>query len=586
LKKKADKEQQSFFERFCSAQENKARASLIIAAAIVVALLGSVCTAAIRLNSATEEPSENVELNAAEQYLARVAMETNVTGNAQIVDIPVEYIEETTATVNSMPKKQGGLTGAHVVDISDLKSLTDEELVDAIVSGKAGVIDRSQIETDQSQDSKPVHSGAVGEAPAATDTPTPVPTNVPTPTMAPITMVRYELGIDVSGWNGTINWSKVADAGITFAFIRCGGRGYGSAGNTYEDSMFSTNIRNAKAAGIKVGVYFFSQAITPYEALEEASLTLAKLGGMSLDLPVVMDWETEYDGEHRTEHLGTDDFYNVVLAFCSTIAQNGYTPMLYLDGGNINRLGGHLGDVLSRYRLWYAYPYAVYNPYSSSYEKNMYEAGDTVPPRSYSYEYWQYSWWGDVPGISGHVDLNLRILGKVTLEAPEITVENEDITSAAGQSVDLLEGVYATTSQGDSSSDVSYEIKDSNDQTVSLEQAQKTRGTYKVIYSYQDSFRGIVTASAAWTVTDAVTTTPGQTVTPVPEGGTVTPAPSPSVTPEVSVTPTPSPSPSPSPSDVPGEQDTPETTESVPENTDSTTTADTPPESDGTDSQT
>ena len=347
--------------------------------------------------------------------------------------------------------------------------------------------------------------------------------------MAPITVVNYELGIDVSVHNGEINWSKVKASGVEFAFIRCGGRGWGEAGNCYEDTLFSKNIKGAKNAGVKVGVYFFSQARTAYEALEEASLTLAKLNGMSLDLPVVMDWETE--SYYRTWKLGAEDLKNCITAFCSTIAQNGYTPMVYLDGSNINRLGSYFGEVFSKYKLWYAYPYAVYSDGSS------YKTGDTVPPRNYSYAYWQYSWHGKVPGIPQETDLDLRILGKTTLGVPEIKLTRSSITSCAGEAVDPLEGVSAKTCQDiNTTSGITYVITNEAGQTVTLEQAQQTVGKYKITYSYTDSLRGKVTNTASWEVTAAPTDTP----TPTP-GGEVSDTPTPTPGGEASDTPSPTP---------------------------------------------
>ena len=517
MKKKAENKEQSFFERFCSAQENKARLSLILAAVLVVGTIGSVCTAAITLKADSSVPSENLELNTAEQFLARAAIEASESGEIEFVSAE-DYIEETTS-VEPRETKRGGLTGEHVVDVSDLKSLTDEELVEAIKAGKAGVIARSDIDTDQSQNQNNVHHGSGGNAPAATDTPTPVPTNVPTPTLAPITMVKYQLGIDISEFQGNINWSKVKADGIDFAFIRCGGRGWGESGKIYEDTKFATNVKNARAAGIKVGAYFFSQALTPYEALEEASITLSKVNSVTMDLPVVLDWET--GGGYRTENLKGEDFANVITAFCSTIAQNGYTPCVYLNTGDINnRLGSYSGEILSKYKLWYAYPYSCYS------DGSMYKAGDTIPPRSFSYEYWQYSWHGKVSGISTDVDLNIRIMGKTTLNAPEVKLSNTAITSGVGQTIDPLEGVSAKTSQDETTtSGITYEITDESGQKVSLEQAQQKIGKYTITYTYKDSFRGSVTASATWEVVQAVSPTP----TPAEQEAetSVTPSPTP-----------------------------------------------------------
>lgn len=525
MKKKASQQNLSGFAKFCSAQENKARLSLILAAVIVVGTVGSVCAASIARKSDVLIPSENVELNAAQNFLAQAAIESGTDETADIIDVS-DFIDETLETNPTTGNvKRGGLTGEHVVNTSDLKSLSDEDLVKAIVSGNAGVIAKKDIVIDQSQDTKPVHHGSEAKAPTPTNTPTPVPTNVPTPTMQPITVVNYELGIDVSVHNGDINWSKVKAAGVDFAFIRCGGRGWGEAGNCYEDTKFATNIKNAKAAGVKVGVYFFSQAKTAYEALEEASLTLAKLNGMSLDLPVVMDWETE--SYYRTWKLGAEDLKNCITAYCSTIAQNGYTPMVYLDGSNINRLGSYFGEVFSKYKLWYAYPYAVYS------NGSWYKTGDTVPPRSYSYAYWQYSWHGKVSGISTEVDLDLKILGKTTLGVPKINLPSTEINTEAGKSIDPLGGVTATTSQDNTvTSGITYTITDSSGQTVSLETAQQTVGTYVITYAYTDSFRGKVTTTAIWTVTEAAppSPTPGgegdATITPTAGGeGTDTPTP-------------------------------------------------------------
>ncbi len=488
LKKKAVQENrdQSFIGRFCSAQENKAKISLIIAAAVFVATIGSVCAAAIRFNSGVAVPSENIELNAAEQYLSHVqATETEPSATATTSESQVRN-----TSMDNLKAKRGSLTGDRVIDLDELRSLSDEDLVDAIVSGTAGVIDRDDIETDQSQNQEVVHQGPEETAP----TPPPEENDK---------LVDFELGIDISEFNGNIDWNAVRADGITFAFIRCGGRGWGSSGKIYEDNKLATNVANAKAAGIKVGVYFFSQAVTPYEALEEASFTLDKISGLGINLPVVMDWET--GSGYRTWDLYGQDFANVITAFCSTISQNGYTPCVYLNTSDINnRLGSYSSSILSQYKLWYAYPYSVYDPSSDSYEHNYYQAGDTIPPRSYYFEYWQYSWHGKVSGISTDVDLNLRILGSTTLSEPKIELTNTSITSEVGQKIDPMDGVTATSSQGqDKTSEVKYEIKDSSNKTISLEKAQQTIGKYTITYTYKDSFRGTATATATWEVTEA-----------------------------------------------------------------------------------
>lgn len=517
MKKKAENNQnRDFIDKFCIAQEGKAKVSLILAAAVVVTTIGAVCAAAIRSNSGNVVPSENMELNAAEQYLAHAAIEASESEAAEPTPAPNETVETTSAETRN--KKRGGLTGEHVVDVSDLQSLSDEELVDAILSGKAGVIDRSNIETDQSQNEDAGHNASGGNA-APTDTPTPTPEPVNTdpeiklpnksittvagqsfnplegvtartyqaenetsgisyvikdsngsevsletaqntagkytitysyelePESAPREIVDYELGIDISEFQGDINWDAVKADGIDFAFIRCGGRGY-SRGGIYDDSRFYENVRGAKAAGVKVGVYFFSQAITPYEALEEASITLDKISGLGIDLPVVMDWETS--SSYRTWDLYGEDFANVIKAFCSTIAQNGYTPCVYLNTSDINnRLGGYSGDILSRYKLWYAYPYSCYS------DGSFYHEGDMIPPRSFYFEYWQYSWHGDVAGIPEDCDLDIKVIGKTTVTDPanvmtataewEVTAPPEEPTEPTAEPTSPSESVTEPT---------------------------------------------------------------------------------------------------------------------------------------------
>ncbi len=561
MQKKAAKEKQGKFSRFCTATEKPARISLILAAAIAFATIGSVCVAAIMSNKNTDLPSENIELNAAQQYLNQVSFAASSSEEETSAEPSDEIVEETSGE----PKvtKRGALTGENVFDVKDLKSLSDEDLLKAVKQGKVKVIEKKDIKQDQSQNVKTTHKGTIADAPKATNTPKPQPTkaaatNVPTPTMAPITVVNYELGIDISEFQGDINWSKVKKDGISFAFIRCGGRGY-TKGTCYEDKKFAQNVKNAKKAGVKVGVYFFSQAITVEEAIEEASLTIAMCKGYGIDLPVVMDWET--GSGYRTQPLKGEAFANVLDAFCTLIAKNGYTPAVYLCSDDINnRLGKYQSRILGVYKLWYAYPYSCYWPASKSYKSNYYQAGDTIPPRSYAFEYWQYSWHGKVAGIGTEVDLNIRILGKTTLKAPEINIPNTSITTTAGQNFNPMDGVKAKTCQGNVTTDnLSYAITNEAGQSVTLDQAKQTVGKYVITYTFKDPFRGTISVTANWEVKAATVT---DTPTPTPEGGS-TDVPSP--TPSSGNTDVPSPTPeggstdvpSPTPTEAPQATDTP-----------------------------
>lgn len=197
--------------------------------------------------------------------------------------------------------------------------------------------------------------------------------------------VTSHKGIDVSSYQGDIDWNLVAQDGVEFAMIRLGLRGYGKEGNLKEDAKFDANIQGAKAAGIKVGVYFFSQAINDEEVLEEASLVLNKIAPYQLDCPVVFDVErTREDG--RMNNISVEERTHLTQLFCQTIENAGYTPMIYHN----TQMGALMIDVaaLEDYDKWYA-----------SYSDQMFYP--------YEYKIWQYSDKGTVRGISGNVDLNI-----------------------------------------------------------------------------------------------------------------------------------------------------------------------------------
>ena len=448
----------------------QARLSIITVASITALTFGSVVV--VNASSRTVIPDESIDINSVIAYEQSLAQ-------PELPEETEPEVVETEAVQTTYPAKQGSACGGSGVTI-DLASLSDEELVDKITSGQAGVIAEEDLKTDQSANQDVKHTASVAADPAPSEDP-------------PVTEAGYELGIDISQFQGTIDWAQVKAAGYSFAFIRCGGRGYGTAGNLYEDTQFVTNMKNAKAAGLKVGVYFFSQAITPYEALEEASLTIAmiKKSGVTPDYPVVMDWET--DTYYRTWELKGSDFANVITSFCSTISQNGYTPMVYLNTSDIDSRLGYTPS----YALWYARPYNKYQ------DGHQYIAGEETPGRSWSV--WQYSWWGIVPGISYPVDLNVSLLGKTALTDPVFNLKNgaSELFSAVGNtSFDPLDGVTVTTSQSQTAtSGITYTVKDAAGAETTVANAAAAAGTYTVTYSYKDSFKGTVTKAVNWTVT-------------------------------------------------------------------------------------
>lgn len=195
-------------------------------------------------------------------------------------------------------------------------------------------------------------------------------------------------GVDVSTYNGDIDWAAVKADGISFAMIRLGFRGYGETGNLVLDDKFQQNIQGATQAGLDVGVYFFSQAVTVDEAVEEAEYVLDALEGDSITYPVVFDLEQVAHDEARTDDLSVETATEITQAFCQTIAQAGYQPMIY---GNVTWLMDRIDlTQLTEYELWLA----------------QYQSTPTFP---YQFTMWQYSHQGSVAGIEGNVDLNLLL---------------------------------------------------------------------------------------------------------------------------------------------------------------------------------
>ena len=195
-------------------------------------------------------------------------------------------------------------------------------------------------------------------------------------------------GIDVSKYQGNIDWDKVKADGVDYAFIRVGLRGY-RTGEINLDDKFGDNIQGAHDAGVKVGVYFFSQAINVEEAIEEAEFVIEQLESYSdiVDYPVVIDVEKISAGDGRMNNLTKEERTQVVLSFCERIKDEGYSPMIY---GNLEMFGLMIDmEQLEEYDKWYA----NYDP--------------TMLYFPYDFEVWQYSAKGSVDGINGDVDMNI-----------------------------------------------------------------------------------------------------------------------------------------------------------------------------------
>lgn len=192
------------------------------------------------------------------------------------------------------------------------------------------------------------------------------------------------LGIDVSKWQKEIDWDKVKNEGVDFAIIRCGYRG-SVTGSLVEDPYFEQNIKGARAAGIKVGVYFFTQAVNEVEAVEEASMVISLVRDYELQYPVFIDTEGA-GGNGRADSLNVEERTAVCEAFCTTVKNAGLEAGVYASRNWYNNK--LTASTLESYAIWLA-------EYRS------------VPLYQGYYQMWQYTSKSKINGINGNVDLNV-----------------------------------------------------------------------------------------------------------------------------------------------------------------------------------
>lgn len=220
-------------------------------------------------------------------------------------------------------------------------------------------------------------------------------------------------GIDVSYYQGNIDWKKVKNSGVEFVIIRVGYRGYGSAGTLVEDPKFKTYLDGATKAGLKVGVYFYTQAITTAEAKAEAKFVLDRIKGYSLQMPVYYDIESvDYD-TGRLDSAGLSKAQKTALctAFCDTIIKSGYSAGVYANYTWLNYYidGAGLGK---KYPIWLAHYTS-----NTNYDQRM--------------DMWQYSGSGTVSGISAYTDVNVWYSGKLPLYVSDlISVKNTSTSNS------------------------------------------------------------------------------------------------------------------------------------------------------------
>lgn len=196
-------------------------------------------------------------------------------------------------------------------------------------------------------------------------------------------------GVDVSSYSGDVDWQRVKDAGVTFVMVRLGGRGYGDSGGLYSDDRAVEYLEGAQAAGLHTGGYFFSQAITPEEAREEAAYCHQLLGDLTLDYPIAFDWEFIKDDDARTDNMTVAQTTACARAFCDAVKEYGWTPMLY--AGDAEMTAKYDLAQLSDVEIWYT------------------EYAD-VPNAPFPIGMWQYSKTAVIDGIEGNADLDMRFL--------------------------------------------------------------------------------------------------------------------------------------------------------------------------------
>ena len=195
--------------------------------------------------------------------------------------------------------------------------------------------------------------------------------------------------MDVSNHQGTIDWTALKRQGIDFAYLRLGLRGYGEKGSLYPDRSFDSYYSGARAAGIEVGVYFFSQAATVQEAAQEALYALQLLDGRDLDLPVYYDWEPVQQEDSRTLHNNEFLLTSQARTFCALIEQGGYEAGVYMN----RQQGYYRYDLpsMGNIALWIADP------------------GD-YPDFYYRFDVWQYDHGARLDGVNEIVDLNVEFV--------------------------------------------------------------------------------------------------------------------------------------------------------------------------------
>ncbi len=198
--------------------------------------------------------------------------------------------------------------------------------------------------------------------------------------------VASAMGVDLSEYQGVVDFEKLKKQGFSFVILRIGGRYYSESGSMYVDTNLHQYYKAASDAGLKIGGYFFSQAKNAEEAIEEAEFLYTNIRGMEFDYPIAFDWELIENDTARTDSVSGEDLTNAAIAFCDAVEEYGYKPIIYTN----THLMYYKYDLerLKDYEFWIA-----------DYEN--------TPSMYYHFTMWQYNIEGKVDGIEGNVDLNI-----------------------------------------------------------------------------------------------------------------------------------------------------------------------------------
>lgn len=225
-------------------------------------------------------------------------------------------------------------------------------------------------------------------------------------------------GVDISYHNDTVDFKKVKKAGVDFVILRVGYRGYGSSGSINADKNFTTYIKDAQSAGLPVGVYFYSQAITTTEARAEANYVLRKIKSYDIQLPIVFDYEFaevskgRLDSAWKNGKLNKTKMTAIAMKFCETVENAGYDAMVYANKSFFTDQLDHT-KIEQEYGIWLAH-----------YTTNTNYSGD--------YDIWQFSSTGKISGVSGDVDCNFMY----TFKQDKFVVEDIAAKAYTGSAIE------------------------------------------------------------------------------------------------------------------------------------------------------